>query len=263
MQELGIGAGVDLMDSQANTTNTTDLYRAFDQNVNLFTLIGNDAAVAMLKIVADHILNENSERKRTAYPVILIHGSAPGKRTLVRAFSNSIQFTFREIMAEHLGMQFGPESFFEDSSNTLCFLNNIVPLHGNIADILYAILTERKVIASRQWADNPEAKPFEGILVMSASDLDEVPDCVIKNVSVFCKTVAYKTPTLVKILKQRRDLLKWKCSDTILETLIFDDDITKALRRFELAYRIMRAEGTEEIVFEQAARAVQLLEANT
>ena len=240
-----------------------------DEEVSLYSFIGQDRAVSILKAVANQYINDKMAGRNPQLPSIQIRGyPQSGRRTLSLAFANSvlgcppIKYTIGKTLS------YGGDSvydYIEDSTvDTVFFISGAQELTNCVQTVLYKLLREQILYIPMRSGQKMTKVPFpiKPLMIFSiCTDSWLIPD-LRDVIDLKIEMEKYTEEELFRILKQRCKYCGWKySSDEVLRIIAQNANCNpgKSMTILKMAYSISRGENRDIIKKGDTEKAVELL----
>ena len=176
----------------------------FDKHVSLTNIIpaGNGNSVIRLKKIAD-ALQYDEYHHLTRFPTILIAGKEQGKSTLARAFLNYLCLQIKETDAS-LFQSYShiTEYFWASHPDRGYLITNIEYLAKIFHKTIFQILRQREYTYLNQSNGCETRYPVDSIVIMTASDILQVPEPILKHIHYKIQQKEYDTNQKILITIQ-------------------------------------------------------------
>jgi|GEM_PF-5693542 len=245
------------------------LNTAFEQQVNLWNIIGQNNTIHLLQILVDFYHAEKEEGKHTNFPSILLFGNDySGKRTVSIATHNSFgNQEFKETSGRVLGMGEDFKDFFIDNSteHTTHYVSELDKMNSYNQNLIRHVIKDKVVPVFYPFKNKKETIPLhDRLIILSAKKPERILESINKCVDIYCFLNNEITKShLYQILQQRCKIMTWDVDKEILKT-IADVAIhsSQAVELLLLAYKIMRCKGESKITISHFNQALHLLNSN-
>ena len=240
-----------------------------DEDLSLYSFIGQKRAVSILRAFANQYLNDKMEGRNPQLPAIQIRGyPQSGKRTLSLAFANSI---FGCPVIEYgIGktLSFGwdnIQNYIQNgTSSSVFYIDGAEELTNYVQTVLYKLLREQILYIPIRDEQKFEKIKFsiKPLIIFSISPdswlIPELRDVINLEIEM----ERYTEFELLHILEQRCKYLGWSAKKNILRYIVLKGDasrVGKIIKILEMTYKIARADNRDTLEMKDAERAVELL----
>ncbi len=248
-----------------NQITQSDINTSFEQEINLWKIIGNQTCSDILKVVAEQITTDGLEENTL---IALIGKPNSGKRTFSLALNNTLCFEFKETLGDTLA--FGGDDIFryfkEGNEETTYFINNASNINRFAQTIIYRIIRQNKLRNNIPFEDKPEIIPIHNrLIILSSNNTDRIVQPLQNTIKMKCY-LQDRLPQndIFQILKQRCQYLGWELEneEIIYNIVAVAIDVSQALNILEFTYRLMKNNNDSIIKVDHLNRCLRLLNQN-
>jgi Holliday junction resolvasome RuvABC ATP-dependent DNA helicase subunit len=256
------------MKNQTTPTINTDVYGSFLQDINLWSVIGNQATIQKLQVLVDEYHNNQLDARRQKLKNILFCGKrGTGKTVLAHAYSNSLCCSqiFEEDGATLSIGGDGICNFLQQGdSNSAYMIHDAEKMTHYSVHAINSIL-KTNVLNNYDFLEGKmEYYEFKKLLILNCSDISKVNAQIVKNMAVVCKLNEIFTDVdIYNILLQRISCLSWNVKEKhkFIEFVVdvVGGNISLAIDILGWAHSCARAEGKDMITEKHLNQVLHIL----
>jgi len=242
----------------------TDVNGKFDDEVNLFNIIGQKKVTEQLTVIREGIFNSISKGSTQDIEPILIIG--PTSDTFSRAFSNSLgnlQFyqTYGNLL--YAGGD-SLERFLNQGSELATYMIKESDTLTPYCSFLVYKVIEDKLLHIHSY-DNYQSRdiPFNSLLILAARDETKINPAIRDHIKIICRLEGYSRKDIYDILVQRITCLDWEVKKMkLMEHISFvsHGDVGLAINILAWTYRCAVAKDEEVMNEKHLNQALRLLQ---
>lgn len=248
------------MDSMSNLFNDTKTN--FDDDVSLYTMIGQDLAKTLLLTWINSYYADRAAGKEDKIGSILMVGHTA--TTLAKALSNSFgNSSFHYVEGLYLGYGLGYDEYFlrGDALSTY-FVHRVERLNKQLLPEFHRIINEGVVREPQKIGISKEQfHSIDKLIILSSHDVELVDEHLVDTMDVVCRLQKYSGDEVQRILKQRIQIMNMEADKRILDTItdLVQGDVKLAIQILRWTCRCSKAEGEMILKVKHLNKALLLL----
>ncbi|AQT68248.1 hypothetical protein STSP2_01404 [Anaerohalosphaera lusitana] len=234
----------------------------FDEAVSLWNIMpsGSGKAVQLLRKIVDQVHEDRFSNGSVRYPSLLIHGHE-GKRTLARAFVNSLGFDEAdEIYGRFMDADHRAKAFFGKQGE----VSHVILDAEKIRPVTLSIIWEMIEKGEHDFTNILGQKEnifISGPLILTTSDIGRVHKSIRDAAGFTVEVEPFSEEQMKLIIHQRLVFcgIKYEGED-VLEAVVNagGGSVSDSIKLLRMAYVMMRADGRGKLSGNDIERTLRL-----
>ncbi len=250
-----------LMSNKTNNSSNIILdLDSFDDHVSLYNIVLKNEHLQLLKSITESLQNNEFDRIYDKSPTILLVGQE-GKKTVARALSNTLNYSYEEILLINFEGSVQLKSFvhpnlkesvsvFLDFQNASKFIINDV----------YKILVKREFEFDHPLETETQIIVINGIIVFCCDNKNLIKKTILDNIDFVIQLNPYSQDQVRKIVMQRLKFCNVGFSDEVVNLICNScSNVRDAIRILKYGFCFMRSDCRFELNKDDVNKAIGVL----
>jgi hypothetical protein len=248
------------MDSMSNLSHDTKTN--FDNDISLYTMIGQDLARQLLLTWINSFYADRSTGKEDKIGSILLVGRFA--TTLAKALSNSFgnsSFYYVEGLYFGYGLNYD-EYFLQGDALSTYFVHRVERLNKQLLPEFHRIINEGVVREPQKIGLSKEQfHSIDKLIILSSYDDELMDEHLVDSMDVVCRLQKYSLDEVQRILKQRIQIMNVEAEKRIIDTItdLVQGDVKLAIQILRWTCRCSKDDGGMILKVKHLNKALLLL----